>query len=139
MLFILSSCCFNSSLKKETLMITPFGKELRKIRIDRCLSLRDMAAALGITPAYLSAIETGKRPIPEKLFNAILDYLNADANTQAALEQAKALSAQSITVSLDAANDAAKETMLAFARNFSKLSDNEVAKIRRILASKEIS
>lgn len=54
--------------------MTPFGKALRKLRIDRELLLGDMAERLGISASYLSQIETGKKPIPDgfvdKLGNA---------------------------------------------------------------------
>lgn len=118
-------------------MITPFGKELRKIRIDRSLSLRDMAEALDVSSAYLSAVENGKRPITDKTFNAILAYLNTDEATVSALKKARELSARTVTLSLEAANDTAKETLLAFARNFNSLSNEEIARIQQILSSKE--
>ena len=46
-------------------MITNFGKFLRKLRIDNNEFLKDMAARLGVTVAYLSAIEHGKRDVPD--------------------------------------------------------------------------
>ena len=42
-------------------MITPFGKELRKARVDLDMAQADMAKTIGVSPAYLSAVETGKR------------------------------------------------------------------------------
>ncbi len=41
-----------------------FGKLVRDIRITRSLLLYDMAKALDISPAELSAIECGRKPIP---------------------------------------------------------------------------
>lgn len=37
------------------------GKAMKTIRDEHCLSQREMAARLGITPAALCKIETGKR------------------------------------------------------------------------------
>ena len=48
-------------------MITPFGKYLRKLRIDHDEKLKDMAAKLGVTGSYLSAVEIGKRDSTLKL------------------------------------------------------------------------
>lgn len=45
-------------------MLTEFGKILRKIRIDNQELLKDMAKKLGVSSAYLSAVETGKRKVP---------------------------------------------------------------------------
>ena len=50
-------------------MVTSFGKALRKLRIDRGMVLKNMADMLGVSSAYLSAIELGKRAIPDSLVN----------------------------------------------------------------------
>lgn len=44
--------------------MTPFGVKLRALRAERGLSLRAMATALDVSPAYLSALEHGKRGAP---------------------------------------------------------------------------
>jgi transcriptional regulator with XRE-family HTH domain len=44
--------------------MTPFGEAVRKIRRERGLTQRAMAVALGVSPAYLSALENGKRGKP---------------------------------------------------------------------------
>jgi transcriptional regulator with XRE-family HTH domain len=44
--------------------MTPFGEKLRKLRAKRGVTLKEMAAALGVTPTYLSALEHGKRGRP---------------------------------------------------------------------------
>ena len=46
-------------------MLTRFGKQLRKIRIDRDQRLKDMAEQLNVTVAYLSAVENGNRVVPD--------------------------------------------------------------------------
>lgn len=45
--------------------LTPFGRALRQIRIDRGLLLYDMAEDLHIGVVPLSRIETGKDPVPD--------------------------------------------------------------------------
>ncbi len=44
--------------------MTPFGRRLRELRRGRGKRLKDMAAALGISAAYLSALEHGHRGRP---------------------------------------------------------------------------
>jgi len=46
-------------------MLTPFGKFLRKLRIDRGELMKDMAEKLKVTASYLSAVEIGKKAAPE--------------------------------------------------------------------------
>ena len=49
--------------------MTPFGRRVRELRAARGVTLAQMAQALGVTPAYLSALEHGKRGQPT--FNLI--------------------------------------------------------------------
>ena len=44
--------------------MTPFGARVRALRHERGMTLSDMAARLGVSPAYLSALEHGKRGRP---------------------------------------------------------------------------
>ena len=48
--------------------MTPFGERLRALRAERGLSLQDMAAGLGVSSAYLSALEHGHRGKPNRRF-----------------------------------------------------------------------
>lgn len=48
-------------------MVNDFGKILRIIRINCGDSARTMASKLGMSASYLSAIETGKRYIPDDI------------------------------------------------------------------------
>ncbi|GAG45427.1 unnamed protein product, partial [marine sediment metagenome] len=48
--------------------MTPFGEKLRQMRAARAIALKDMAAGLQVTPAYLSAMEHGHRGRPSKRF-----------------------------------------------------------------------
>jgi transcriptional regulator with XRE-family HTH domain len=44
--------------------MTPFGEKLRRLRAARGTLQRDLAAALQVSPAYLSALEHGHRGAP---------------------------------------------------------------------------
>lgn len=45
-------------------MLTEFGKKVRKARIDAGVTMMEMADALGTTPSFLSAMETGRKRVP---------------------------------------------------------------------------
>lgn len=47
--------------------MTPLGLRLRELRAQKGVTLSEMAAALEVTPAYLSALEHGKRGKPTTL------------------------------------------------------------------------
>ncbi len=44
--------------------MTPFGEIMRQMRKERGISQKEMAAAIGVSPAYLSALEHGNRGAP---------------------------------------------------------------------------
>jgi len=44
--------------------MTPFGARLRDLRAQRGVTLKDLAAALQVSAAYLSALEHGRRGRP---------------------------------------------------------------------------
>lgn len=44
--------------------MTPLGVKLREMRAARGVTLKEMAHAIGVSPAYLSALEHGKRGSP---------------------------------------------------------------------------
>ena len=57
--------------------MTPFGGKMRRLRAERGVTLKDMAKAVGVSPAYLSALEHGKRGRPGwHLIQRILSYFN---------------------------------------------------------------
>lgn len=57
--------------------MTPFGARLRQLRLDRKVTLTEMAEAVGVSSAYLSALEHGKRGRPSwNLIQRIIAYFN---------------------------------------------------------------
>jgi len=58
-------------------MTTPFGEAVRKLRARKGVSQKQMATALNVSPAYLSALEHGKRGLPTfDLLQRIAGYFN---------------------------------------------------------------
>lgn len=57
--------------------MTPFGDRIRRLREERGVSQKEMAAALGVSAAYLSALEHGKRGLPSwAMVQKIIGYFN---------------------------------------------------------------
>jgi transcriptional regulator with XRE-family HTH domain len=57
--------------------MTPFGERMRKLRAERRVTLKEMAEAIGVSSAYLSALEHGKRGRPGwHLLQRIISYFN---------------------------------------------------------------
>lgn len=118
--------------------VTPFGKELRKLRIDKGEVLINMADKLGITAAYLSSIENGKREIPEDFMNKLADAYNLSKEQEHSLEYSIIETKKKVTMNIP---DSSKEdedfieTALLFARDLSKLNKKQIRKVKDILSS----
>src|SRR5258708_40207921 len=48
--------------------MTPFGEKIRALRSQRGVTLKQLAGALELSPAYLSALEHGHRGLPTPAF-----------------------------------------------------------------------
>ena len=60
--------------------LTEFGKAVRKARIECDQTLANMASALGVTPAFLSSVETGRKKIPTELIEKTEIFFKAQKN-----------------------------------------------------------
>lgn len=57
--------------------MTPFGERLRDLRRARGVTQKEMASAIGVSAAYLSALEHGRRGAPSwATVQAIIGYFN---------------------------------------------------------------
>ena len=120
-------------------MATPYGKELRKIRIDRSLVLGDMAKELGLSPAYLSSIENGKREIPKDFSSRLVSVYGLSEDQKTVLEKAAIAVQKNLNINLEPVigNSEYTETALMFARNFSKMGPEQVQQIKELFMTIE--
>lgn len=101
-------------------MLTPFGKYLRKMRIDKDESMDDMAKRLGVSKTYLSFIENGSREINQPLAFKIMNEYNISGPE--AQEFLKAFYATPVkTITLDTGKIAHLEGGIALAQQFALL------------------
>ena len=110
-------------------MLTEFGKVLRKIRIDKQILLKNMADTLKVSSAYLSAVENGKRRIPQDWVEKISKEYTLDGEQKAELSKAADNSMLDVKISLDGASEIKRDAVLSFARALDGLSDEELTKI----------
>lgn len=117
-------------------MLTSFGIELRKLRIERQELLKDMADALGVSSAYLSAVETGKRRIPQGWISRIAKQYSLDKSQIIALQNAADNSANEVTIPLEGFSQERKDAVLSFARSLDGISDAELTAIMNSMKKK---
>jgi transcriptional regulator with XRE-family HTH domain len=119
--------------------MTPFGSRLRVLRAERGLTLKRMAADLGVSPAYLSALEHGKRGVPRRMFIVqICAYFNIIWDEAEALERLAALSNPRVTVDTAGLSPRATELANCLAQRISGLSETKIEKLLNEVRRKQV-
>jgi transcriptional regulator with XRE-family HTH domain len=114
--------------------MTPFGEKIRNLRQKKSVSQAAMAEALGISPAYLSALEHGKKGKPSwSLVQAIITYFEVIWDEAEELQNLAKVSHPRVTI--DTSGLSPKATMLAnyIARDVSKLSEKKIEEILEVV------
>lgn len=118
-------------------MLTLFGKTIRKLRIDQGEILKDMADYLEVSSAFLSAVENGKKKIPQDWVDKISERYNLDNDKKEELKRAYEITndemAKSIKIDFEGTNELKKRTALLFARSFEDINDATAEKIYEML------
>lgn len=114
-------------------MLTDFGKILRKLRIDCGEIIKNMADKLGCTASYLSAVETGKRPVPDEWTDKIVELYSLDSDTAQKLRNASMAEVKTIKIDINNLFGNKRETAILFAREFSDIDETTSDKIRELL------
>ena len=114
--------------------LTEFGKEMRKLRIDRGEVLKNMSDKLGITSSYLSAIECGKRTVPSDLIPRLTELYGLDDEHVAQLEAARDSSLKELRINFEDASEGQRDVALMFARTFKNLTREEIDEMMSFLS-----
>ncbi|MER9893234.1 helix-turn-helix domain-containing protein [Mesorhizobium sp. M0119] len=113
--------------------MTPFGERLRVLRSERGVSQKDMAKAIGVSAAYLSALEHGRRGAPSwTLIQKIIGYFNIIWDDAEELARLAETSHPRVKLDTSGLSPAATELANLLADNIEKLDEVE---LRRIIAS----
>lgn len=113
--------------------MTPFGRFMRNLRLDRGMLLKNVADKLQVTSAYLSALEHGKKGVPnDVLVSKLQTSLELNRQQKKELIQAVRDSASSVSISYKS-TPLAFETANAFARKLPNLSEKQLKSIKVIL------
>ncbi len=114
-------------------MATVFGKELRKLRIDKEENIHTMAQKLGISISYLSAIEAGSRNIPSDMVDKIIEIYELNKERSEILRQAEAESSKEIGIDLSTVSAEQRKLVFALSRKLNDISDEECLDILKKL------
>ncbi len=113
--------------------MTPLGQKIRELRRQKGVSQKQMAAALGVSAAYLSALEHGRRGVPTWAFTQkIIGYFNIIWDDA---EEVQRLAETHPRVVIDTSGlpPAATELANLLAERIGKLGEDELAEFITLL------
>lgn len=117
-------------------MRTTLGDFLRKIRMQEDISLRKMASDLNISPAFLSAVENGKKKMPESWFTLIPETYNLSEHETEEFKDAAYESYDTVAVNISNSSGINKKLAIQFARRFEDIDEKTGEELLAILESK---
>ena len=107
--------------------MTPFGQKLRQLRRERGVNQKEMAEALGVSAAYLSALEHGHRSAPSwAMTQKIIGYFNLIWDDVEDLQQLAAGSDPRVVVDTAGLSPAATELANLLAAHIGSLKTAEI-------------
>ncbi len=115
-------------------MATAFGKLVRQLRADRGWLLKDLADALGVTSAYVSAVELGTKPITDSVLSGIAAAMELNDIETAQLKVAAENSPTKVSIQLKDASSQDRELVAAFAREVFDLPQERKDQLRKLLS-----
>ena len=106
--------------------MTPFGLKMRELREIKGVSQKQMAGVLGVSAAYLSALEHGKRGLPTwQLLQRIIGYFNIIWDDAERLQELAYLSHPRVTVDTTELSPSANLLANKLAAKISQLSKED--------------
>jgi transcriptional regulator with XRE-family HTH domain len=112
-------------------MLTPFGIAVRKLRLDKGMRLLDLARCISRSAAFVSAIETGRKPIPDAYVVMVARAMELTATEIRELRSAADRTKKEVLV--EELPEDQRELVAAFARKIDELPSDMMAKLKKIV------
>jgi transcriptional regulator with XRE-family HTH domain len=114
--------------------MTPLGHRMRELRRRRGVTQRDMAAALGVSPAYLSAFEHGRRGRPSwAMVQKIIGYFNVIWDEADEIGRLAGVSDPRVVVDTSGLSPKATRLANVLASRIGELSEEELDAVSALL------
>lgn len=111
--------------------MTPLGAKLRSLREARGITLKQMAAALNVSSAYLSALEHGRRGTPTWiLLQRIITYFNVIWDEAEELQRLAEISDPKVSINTGGLTPEATELANRLARDIGRLAPDDLVFLR---------
>lgn len=116
---------------------TTFGEYVRILRIQHHEIMGDMARMLGVSTAFLSAVENGKKNVPNEWIDKIAAHYHLDSHEKNNLLASAEESRTQYRIDSVNASVPKRRAAMAFARSFDEIDDETASKIIELLNKKE--
>jgi transcriptional regulator with XRE-family HTH domain len=117
--------------------MTPLGERIRALRRERGVSQKEMAAAVGVSAAYLSALEHGRRSAPTwTLIQKIIGYFNIIWDDAEELQRLAEMSHPRVMLDTSGLTPAATELANLLAENIGRLDEADLLQLTASIREK---
>lgn len=114
--------------------MTPFGEKIRALRSERGITQKQMARAIGVSSAYLSALEHGHRGQPSwELLQRIIGFFNIIWDDAEELQRLASVSHPRVTIDTSGLSPEATALANNLARTIAGLDAGDIAKLQSVL------
>lgn len=107
---------------------------LKKIRINNNEMLMDMANKLNISSSFLSAIENGKKKVPEDFKEKICSNYSLTPDEIKDLNEGISINNDEVDFNLSKLSGSKKELAISLGRSFDSLSDKTIDELLDIIS-----
>ncbi|TAM94806.1 MAG: XRE family transcriptional regulator [Rhizobiaceae bacterium] len=116
--------------------MTPFGERIRALRRERGILQRDMAKALGVSPAYLSALEHGHRgAVSWATVQKIIGFFNVIWDEAEELQRLAGQSDPRVTVDTSGLSPKATELANVLAERIADLPEAKIDQMMDLIVA----
>ncbi|MCU7932790.1 MAG: helix-turn-helix domain-containing protein [Candidatus Thiodiazotropha sp. (ex Codakia rugifera)] len=115
-------------------LLTPFGKAMRKYRVDLGETQMEVARAISVSVAFLSAIETGKKNVPDKVFSRIVTHFGLSTAEIDSMKHLAWISQKEVKINMQKLDNRGRELVAGFARRFEEqqIDEEQLRRLREI-------
>lgn len=122
-------------------MYTELGRWLKIFRLSEGIRLYDMAEKMGVSSAFLSAIETGKKTAPTNFFDRMVELYHLSKEQQdelmaaiVATRECQASGKSAIQFTINNPRQGVDNLAFSFARNANYLTEDQRQQLMKILS-----
>lgn len=124
-------------MKIKQSCVNDFGKFCRMLRIKNDIILKNMSDILGVSPAYLSAVENGKRKIPSEWGNIIKKNFYLTVNEKKELDRIIQTQTNSFFEEFNVNSTNDRDMLVQLARRCKDITPNKFEQIMKILGEEK--